>query len=584
MNTPQPYSPRFAWHSGLLIVTTIVGWWFAGFAPKPDGGRDQPVLQATRTSNRSARPRLESGTPAEVRQKVKTVMAAGSQRDRMLAVMGLVESMDVEELAQWIKAGWFETAAGPEAVLFNKLAALKWARADPEGQLEWSLSNNIVPTGAVRLWATRDPESLVEFLDKHPTNQENAILTILAESDPELVLNRLIEKPSDTSVVSNFFTGSMYQLFANVARLDPELLDEYLNKLPKSNRGIGESISIQTKLNQSFSEEIARLQAQPDGWSRFYDALSTPYLQTDFLREFPSCLTTFSKEWMQKLAAQPSLYIRENNAQQWLEADLESLNFTREQVGDIQKSSLQILASDDPAAAIASLNRLHLSVAERAEMLTELTSYLAKDRNAMTRLKAAIDSPDDLELVNQAIDEKPESWESKSSRWTQQPESWLEAVAENSGSNFSFLLDNLKYWDSTHLAQLSSQFEALPEEEKLKVAEKFSDVWKYGNSDPAFLSTCTAYRLERGQDISPDDPEMQKISSDVSFQVKTWGQVDPIAASRWADDLPECQAKTTARKDLARIWMTYDPDAANQWINSLPSEARAEVRAALAGN
>lgn len=56
---------------------------------------------------------------------------------------------------------------------------------------------------------------------------------------------------------------------------------------------------------------------------------------------------------------------------------------------------------------------------------------------------------------------------------------------------------------------------------------------------------------------------------------------DTDRATKWVEDLPESETRTSAMKYLAMNWKNYDPAAAETWVDSLPPAQREEVRTFL---
>jgi hypothetical protein len=57
-----------------------------------------------------------------------------------------------------------------------------------------------------------------------------------------------------------------------------------------------------------------------------------------------------------------------------------------------------------------------------------------------------------------------------------------------------------------------------------------------------------------------------------------WAQDDPLAASRWAGQLPLGEARQWALRNVAANWMPYDPVGAQIWIGELAPRDEADIR------
>jgi len=57
-----------------------------------------------------------------------------------------------------------------------------------------------------------------------------------------------------------------------------------------------------------------------------------------------------------------------------------------------------------------------------------------------------------------------------------------------------------------------------------------------------------------------------------------WAQDDPLAASRWAGQLPTGETRQWALRNVAANWMPYDPVGAQAWLGKLTARDEADIR------
>ncbi|WP_193211489.1 hypothetical protein [Luteolibacter marinus] len=584
MSRPSSSSPgRLVSFALLFLATATAGWQLAGGKPAPAAGEKSAADRATKSSSRATRTRRVYGPTEQAKQLMRAVLDAGSAQDRMRATISLVNSLPLDEIGRWLDERWFEDRTGFELTLFNKLAKERWKREDPEGFLAWSIRENEQSSDAVfTRWAEEDPQRLLSFFKETPDlGKELQALGKIARNDPALALARYREMIANGEISMND-TYRAQGFLRDLAENSPAALEAALESLPDHVRLQAESALTGQRLKTDFDSEIRSLFERPDGWKLFETALNNGN-NVNFGDKILADLDQFPASWKAKFSDVYYRFISDENAATWLALDYEGHGFEDRQAKFLKARAIQTLSGRDPEGAIRALESAGLDSSDRQNALRNIFSRFSRDEARTAELMALLGSEADRETVAQAVENRgddPFGFGSASAK-VETPDQWFEkAAAFDPQSNSGYeLMRMLNGWNKEQMAELSKQFQTLPDESKVSVARAISGN-DYGMGiDPALRGDAIAYLMERPatEDDENQDRATRNLVASASRHAVTWGLKDPQAASAWTSTLPEGDARLWAQKNLAANWAQYDPNAAKQWVATLPAADREAV-------
>ncbi|QJE98695.1 hypothetical protein [Luteolibacter luteus] len=586
MSTPSPLLFCGAC-AAIFVAASLAGWNLTSTrsskAPRtPTAG----TIASAQDNKRAERGPRGNGVPDYVRETM-VVLRASSPEQRMRATIDLATTMPMADLSEWLDKRWFDMSEGFDVALFQKIAMQRWEAEDREGFIAWNIKNN--PDRAEALiasWAKEHPALALSFFMTH-TNPRLEVMTLgdLAASEPELALEHLVKmlKRPDTGETEGYFDSG---IFRKIAEKDPALLEASLDSLPFSWRLQAESIVVGRRMKESFTDELRKLAARPDGWKLFENAMNlTGDLKTRLVEE----LQNLPDSWKKNISNQAYLFINQANARQWLDLDLDTMDIPDAQKRHLRSTAMQNHASKNPIETLGLVDQFELDKEARQNLISGIIANNPKMiREDSEKLISALGSEEDREIARSLIAKRQEIGDSPPK--VAAPNDWLEQVSATQSRNGSDYLFMLRDWDKEKIAALSDGFQRMPDEKKLAVANVIAAAHDYG-IDSGLRGEAIRYLVaqppapkEESGESNPDPsrygPEINPTQEASRYAVALCGK-DPDAAARWVQSLPRGDAKQWATKNLAANWRNYDPQATQEWLNSLPSGERKEVEAYL---
>ena len=507
-----------------------------------------------------------------------SLRAIASPEDRLRATIDLAYHLPASEITAWMEGRWFNTGAGFDLTLFNKILTERWAKEDPEGLLLFRLKNNSSESGKmIATWAENDPERVIAFFKEHP-NKEMQLRSLaeIAKKNPAFALQCLRDLPPSSASDNGMAGYYNRQVLAELAKSSPAALDAALASLPKSLRGQAEAVLIGQRLQTSFDDEFHKLLERPDGWKIFSESLGNGKELKD---KFFAQLANLPAGWKSSLASSSYSAIDTSNATQWWNADLEGLGFTDKDAKRIRATALSRMASKQPEEAIKLMGSAGFDENNRRNLIVNIFNNLGNNPEKAESLIAMLGSEEEKKMARAYLPQS--SNPSAEPTKIESPTDWLEKVGTadlKSGNSYQYL-SMLREWDTDKIAELGTQFRSLPDEKKKQAAQVIASSGEYsGNLNQALVGDAIRYLTaqpkdpEGGDQNNSFDPVLHASRFAVNLSKK-----DPEAASQWVQTLPAGDAKVWAQKNLAANWAQYDPDAADQWIKSLPADSRGEV-------
>ena len=515
--------------------------------------------------------------PASVRSRLAAVRAARSAAERTLATVALAEALSESEIRAWLDGAWFDLRDGSDLTVFTRILERRWLAADPEGYLHWCCKRDSGKASEILAsWADDDPQRVLAFFKNHPDDAlELQALGDIARKHPALALERLLEIasakfPDNTLINSGFYE----KVFRELARSAPEALEAALDSVPKSLRTTAEVALIGQRMLTSFPEELHKLCQRPDGQLLFSYVLNHPEgIGEKMLGE----LANLPPEWRRTVVLCSYTMIGDSDPEKWCGVDLPGMGFTAPQTNEIRGAALSLLAIKRPQLAFELMDRLELPDDHHYHVI-EVALMRANPGQAES-LVDLLDSAADRESAREILDSiARRKAEASAPVVVPTPAEWLEKIitptVDTEGYPHTSMPDQ---WDQEQIASLSGQFNALPEEHKMEVAQALLDVSHlYQPNDTAFIGDVLRYAVTR-----PDLTNNNRHATDRTQQLcqfaVDWATADPAAASQWVLTLPDGDAKSWALRNVANTWAQYDPKEAGQWVKSLPAAARAGI-------
>jgi hypothetical protein len=572
---PFPNSP--AGRAGAILgflAMVVLGWKIADRPQAPPAVQEVQTGDAAKPAKRPDRSSRRGGAPEAVRQRMAGLRAISSSGDRMRATIELANTLPASEIAAWLDGRWFDTGRGFDVTLFNKILKERWAREDPEGLVLWGLKNNSSQASAtLAQWAETDPQRMLTFFKEHPNRDlELQTLTVVAKNNPAVALQALQDmKPGGNSRggMSSYYLG---QLIQQLAESSPAALERALESLPTSVQTSAEAALVGQKLKTSFTAEIEKLWARPDGWKIFEAALDN----SDGMGEqIFANLANMPASWRASIASNSYSMIGNSDPEKWAKLDLEGMGFTAEQASSIHSMALTKFGYKNPEAALKLMAGMELNENARQNMLGNVFRNFRGGAEKAEALLALLGSDEDREAARVAMAQNYNSPVTK----IETPEAWLETVgtADPNASSYQYF-SMLRQWDQEKLTDLGSKFQSMPDAQKQTVAKILTQNSGYAENIKPLQADALRYLIANPVEPKEGEQRQSRTTDQASEFAVNWARSDPAAAGDWVRSLPAGEARQWAQKNLAANWAQYDPEATEQWINSLPADDRPPVR------
>jgi hypothetical protein len=564
-----------------FLVAAIVGWQVAG-ASFQHQRHESALVQAVKgkLSQREVRSMSRYRTPAEVREMMKAIRAAGSPAEQMRATMALAESIPVSEIEKWLEGRWFDDREGFNLTLLNRLLNERWMKEDPDGFFAYQMKQGGQGNEMLVMWSKDAPDKILAYFKNHPdAKAELNALSVMAKSHPDLALGRLGEMMTKGQI--NIFSTEAYdakQIMLDLMRKNPAALDTLLGTLPEKWNNMAEALSISVRLKASFETEIQKLYEREDGWKMLMAGPRGTSVNSKLIMD----LANMPDSWKKQLASNYVRFMNSSTAAQWLAADLEGNGFKESDAKNIRSMALEEMSYNKPEEALKMLQTCQISDESRRQLILNIINRYRSQKEKVQSLMSQLSSEEDRKVAETALGKISNAPVAvKNPENIEKPSEWLEAVASfKSGEEISYeYVSQLRNWDSAKIAEFSHEFQTMPEDQKRNAAMVIALGLHSDTPGNALLSDAISYLVSNSADNNQDQANENRgnpvnMASIYAFQ---WAQKDPVAASNWVNSLPSGEAKLWAQKNVANNWSQYDPDAANQWIATLPAKERAEV-------
>ena len=563
--TPISRTVKIRAASGFLAMA-LVGWSLTGSEPPPPTAAG--AAPAATRAERAARPSRLTGPSAIAARRVAAIRAEGTPEDRLRATIDLASALPPSEFAAWLDGGWFTLRGGAELTIFTRILQERWAAEDPEGLLARSFKVKTENAPAILTsLAEKDPQRVLDFF-KQQAGEDGSIRALagIAGTHPDLAL-RCLREMAGTPISQNDL-GIVSALLGTIARKSPATVEAALASLPPAMRTRAEMALCDQRLATSFSTEIRALWDRPDGLKIFSRQ------DRDTASKIFDELANLPPAWRASIATNPSNVINEANAGKWLATDLTAFGFGAAQQKHIRQQALAELADKQPELAVRSMAGMELEPHQRKSIISNLISSARGDAEKMEAVIAMLDTDADRNAGREMATAYRDAAQEKK---IETPAAWLAKIAggnpEQSGYRMISMLEN---WDPEKISGLNSQFASMPAGEKQKVAQALLRMGQSFSSGTTPVSgTAIRYLLENplaledSQQRGNADPIQGAAQYAVQMAVR-----DPIAASEWVASLPPGEGRLWAQKNVEINWRQHDPKAAELWLKTLPPADR----------
>ncbi|MBK1880910.1 hypothetical protein JIN85_00705 [Luteolibacter pohnpeiensis] len=577
------YTTRIAGGALLFCAMAFVGWQIQRGSQK---NSDPPTeIRQNRTSDRVRRPSNQNNKGlAGAKRLLRVIDAEKNPAERMRVTTALVNSLSTDELLEWLDKRWFTCRDGYELSLFSRLATERLSHEDPLRLLAWSMKDNSSGSeAALKTLTESDPQALIDFFKENPKPYlELRALGAISKNNPEMAMDRLIEI-SLTGKDADFGYYYINSAMTTMAESSPELLEAKIAELGGKFQKTAQAALLGAKLNRSFATELDKLIDQPDGLNQLKAACATS--RTSISDSLLANLGRLPSSWQAAVLKNNSDFLNNTNAYQWLTADLEGAGVTSSDANLIRLDCINNLAYSNPKQALEGYQHLDPSTMDASQKISILQAIFSTQSNplAATGLLNMLDSDEDRMIAQKAIPSNPNESDLYKLRNTTNSSDWLDQVKQlntNTTSDIQYYLtESLQKMNKQQIAELSKDFQSLPEDARRNVANVLTSSYTRNEGiDPELKGQALDYLISNPVAQGTDSNSGTNLPMLASIHVTQWIQTDPKAATDWTSKLPDSDAKTWATKNLASTWMQYDPAAAQKWIQSLPSQTQQDVQ------
>lgn len=552
-----------------LVGSTWLGWSLGGTVGQV-GAKANSEAARSGGVNLGQGGRKNLGPPPEVAAALRAIKSSGDLSERIRATIGLAQTLPLAELQRWLEESWFSLRAGPELGIFQVVAKERWSVEDPLGYVAW-VKEDDPEEGAEVLaaWIGDDLGRLESYFEEYPDAEfRMGVLVEMATDRPDWALEQAL-KTKDTADLSDF-----ERLYRKLASESPETLRRARDEIPLGGRPLVESLLSGIRMEESFESEFENLLEKPDGF-RLLSANSLTVKGAG--DKVLARLGDFPAHWRSELAQSLSYFVEEGNLDQWLATDFEELGFTESQIERMRGTILQTMLRSDPMKALRQLHAIGLSEEERRKFLQNLFFFGKPEELEGQPWREQL-AESDLKLVDEL--EGRGGRERGDRTALSDPEVWLTRVREGQAADSEYEYNEaMREWSGQKIARLAEQFQALHGEERLRVASLLADADSFQRRTAQLRGEAIREVIAAGEELIENSDGGVEAAAKHAL---SWVINEPANARQWVESLPNGEAKTWARRNMAAGWRNYDPEAMSEWIASLPATARRDVEKYLA--
>ena len=576
------------WRLPSLVFCTaaLAGWWQADRPENPDVSSPSAVPARSSRPPRPPRHASRKAEPDHVRRLLAPVRAARTPKERQRAAIHLALTLPVAEMADWFDAEWYPFRDGIDVNVFYRLARQRWQEEDPAGYLNRALVKKPDDTNeAAGLWAKRDPEAALAWLSgltdpRDFSAMADSVFSSLAMARPALALAEIAKLRGRLPDAESTLQG----MLAELAGTSASALRQAATTWPAELREMAGQALACDLLKRDFAAGIADLQDRDDGRKVFLKALNS---DRALAAKLVDSVGTLPEGWFAAAVKQSGGWALVNqNPERWLQVDLAALGLDEATAADFRQTTLNSLASKDPAAALRALDTLEMAEPERQRLHESIFRSMAyrnpEDAQAML---AQFSDP----TVIARCEEFLESLKSGGTKpkVLPSPTEWVTNLGtpDSGGDRSPSLLYEAKAaWDRNSIQEARTAFAQLPAEQKARAASQLS-LGQGIDEMPELRADAFRWMLENpspAPDANATADRETGLLRNASQLATAWARDDPQAASRWAQSLPAGDTRLWVMKNVARQWAEYEPSAAATWTRALPAAERAAVEAHVA--
>ncbi|MCW1883844.1 hypothetical protein OKA04_03840 [Luteolibacter flavescens] len=553
----------------LALAAGVLTGWLASGDREAAVTSDPPAL-----STKTARQEMKSGLPASVQKLLAPVRAARTADERMRATLALAAAIPVDQLEQWLAAGWFGMRDSMESLVFERIVRDRWLENDPAGLIDYLIrSEDAALDTMIQRWAEGDPEAAFKVILSHRQKGDYLpmiwYLDVFLEEIPEVLADKLSELWRDAGAFEQPFFS---RLLLRMAESNPEIVSARMNGWPDDLKMEARACFDTIALEKDFATTVLALVNEPDGRDRFSRAISDFSSGIDGLLDIAESLPP---GWLEAAIRGRIMGFSTNDPARWLAADLSAVGLNEEDVRLVRSLSLNAWATQTPGEALRLLETNSLSADERRYLVEACFNRRNfQDQKDADDLLACLTDPEDIALANERLDTTfgvaIRTVDPQPAQVNSIPE-WIASFTDDTRHADGNIATT---WDASEAMEAAAAFQGLPAGEKGKIAANL--IGQASDEIPHELAAAAYGHLlvdpSSGEGMTAED-----VEKGISQFASGWGLRDPRAAGRWVASLPEGTARLWAAKNLAGRWAEYEPAAARAWISSLPAGDRGEV-------
>jgi hypothetical protein len=557
-----------------LVLGTIAGW-FSATNPAEETSKTEP----TRLSPRQERDRSRTKSlaiPPDIAARLAPIHAARSPEERLRAIIHLARTIPVSELHRWYDAKWLKFQDGGDLNVFYEITRNRWLTEDPTGIMERALAKDWSNFGELaNRWARTDPDTALAYFQsiKNPADRkrfEQSMVAALAATRPDEVL-RMIDGFIDPNQGDYHWIGALKAL----ADHHPGLLESA--DLPHNLRDTARTMLVRSRLERDFNGEFNRLIASPDGHADFLKAINDHDIATKFSKELLAQIHRFPADWFNVLASQ-SHFLTRDNAEAWLELDLQALGMTETNSNNFRNTAWQLLAQTNPSKVLESLTDLESPTDRNIDsyLTIALRTLNRKSPEEAAQWLAHYESRTDNESLKQQLQQAMAS--DAQARQKPTAESLLQNFQQSTTERSSLFSLQNEYQNAPPDVQKEFTNSILAmEPESLSQIGYSNESYHFNRFPTALQANLINSMIEHPPAEATPEQQRNLITNASTLAIK-WVIEDPGAASRWVAQLPVGEPRQWALRNVALNWMPYDPIRSEAWLKQLPASDQADVQ------
>ena len=551
--------------TGLLLVGSLaagilLGWLGGGTSPEAGATGGLPSKAPPRPLGKWDR----SHVPVGVRSRLQGIMDGSQGQERMRAMIGLANSVPVEEIETWLDNFYLDTSDAWIDKVCTEILHTRLFEAHPDRFMERCLRLGQVHTEEfMARWTQSDPEAAEAFIEglsdpKEKTKLTSVLIGELARLQPLRAMDLITQLGDDLKATRGF--SNTFAALAKTHRA--ELLETLRGWPPDVAKQALEQVAAQHS-REDLEGALKWMEGEERGRDLFF---SVCQLNRAIAPDLIEMAAELPEGWLNSALSRSWYALSRDDPMMWMGVDAESLRVTPGMLDQLQRLAI---------------GQLQVTAENRAEvmaLLDEGAGYDVRTRQAAVESIAGGWMAEDRESAEQWVEglEDEKLREAGLARLNREEQSWEDPpppagdllrhlAGENLAQGGRLYTRQIRNWTANDLAEARASFREMPAEVRDRASRFMIDQANWQVAAP-IRSEALSHLVVSGSNGGLSERQFLGRVSETAAQ---WGRSDPAAAAQWVTSLPEGDAREWAARNVVREWAGHSEQEARSWVEGL---------------